>query len=48
MINHILDLDYSKNENLENLFRTIADGNVILFLGAGIILPIFETKRLRC
>jgi len=35
MINHILELDYNKDENLHNLFQTIAEGNGILFLGAG-------------
>lgn len=32
---HILELDYDKNENLERLFKTISEGNGILFLGAG-------------
>jgi hypothetical protein len=35
MVNHILDLDYDRNETLLNLFKTIASGNTILFLGAG-------------
>src|SRR5690349_8391234 len=35
MVNHILSLDYNKNEDLANLFRSIAEGNTILFLGAG-------------
>jgi hypothetical protein len=35
MPEHILDLDYNKNEALEKLFRVISQGNGILFLGAG-------------
>ncbi len=34
-MNHILNLDYTRNETLEKLFESISVGNTILFLGAG-------------
>lgn len=35
MFKHIFDLDYKKNDQLVALFKSINDGNTVLFLGAG-------------
>src|SRR5580704_17294719 len=57
MVKHILDIDYNKDEQLVSVFKTMAEGETILFLGAGAsvtpghrflsadIIEFFENKK---